>query len=158
MTAESMRMRIDTIAGGSLDDTPHESSHPATAVENGVFYSLLMLQTRGWLCNSWTERFVVLADGQLHLYASADADAPLVTRAISACTGIVTEIDDCRTGEYCFSLRIAMCDGSRDSAGYLLTLCARSSKEQQLWLQALANGGVRYEEDDSLFDLNARDL
>lgn len=172
MTAESMRasvlmMRIDTIAGGSLDDTPHDtSSHPATAVENGVFYSLLMLQTRGWLCNSWTERFVVLADGQLHLYASADADAPLVTRAISACTGIVTEIDDCRTGEYCFSLRIAMCDGSRDSAGYLLTLCARSSKEQQLWLQALANGGVRYEEEvravspraDSLFDLNARDL
>ena len=88
MTAESMRMRIDTIAGGSLDDT-RTSSHPATAVENGVFYSLLMLQTRGWLCNSWTERFVVLADGQLHLYASADADAPVVEAAALKSTSIV---------------------------------------------------------------------
>jgi hypothetical protein len=80
-----------------------------------------------------------------------------------SCTGGVRELEDCKADYYCFELRAGDCGAGGDKAPRRLRLCAGSSAEQQLWLQALTQGGVKYEElgdgsVGSLHDLAASEM
>jgi len=82
-----------------------------------------------------------------------------------SCTGGVCELEDCKADYYCFKLHAGGCgDVGGDKEPTRLRLCAGSSAEQMLWLQALTQGGVKYEEEvgdgsvSSLHDLAASDM
>jgi len=72
-----------------------------------------------------------------------------VLRLSPACSLAVSELEDCRTGHYCFSLALARChaDGRPRCGGdERATLCMANSHEQILWLQALVANNASYVE------------
>ena len=83
----------------------------------------------------------------LRLYKNERSEKPSRTLKASECECEVGEREACHTDHYCFRLKHA--DG-------VVTLCALSSKELLLWLQALQAGGVKYE--DPPISVNAKSL
>jgi len=75
----------------------------------------------------------------------------------------LVECLDCKTGQYCFTLR-ARKGSSKDEIS--ITLCADHSKKQEGWLSALMEAGVQFQKEDagdvsnirSIFELSARQL
>jgi len=157
---------------GDFGDVAHSAEARALAAEaatgpRGAFHSALSLRSAGWVHNRWHECYGVVANGMLALYESREA--PLPFRAVSlrdACAAGLSELEDCRAGHYCFALSLGACDGR--AAEERLTLCAPSSHEQLLWLQALVGSGTAFVQPEeppaaqapaaSLFELRANDL
>ena len=164
---------IATAAGAALPpledfgDVAHsaEARTLATASANGergAFHSTLFVRTPpGWItCESWTECYGVVVDGvlSLHVYRGAPLPFRQVVLRSGGCAIDVAELEDCRTGHYCFRLmppppsKCGDCLGEASAAdqaklaaeGGAVTLCATSSHEQLIWLQALVKSGARY--------------
>jgi hypothetical protein len=87
MAAAALLERI-----GDLDDCAHsaEARKRAQALvkqEEPMFYGSVFVQRKVWWFSKWTERFAVVADGQLRLFASRSAAQPEATYqlAVSLC-------------------------------------------------------------------------
>ena len=144
--------------GGPLGDLAHDAAAleraTAMATERGAMFSHLLLRYPGCFRWLWTRVWAVVRDGQVTMYSNQAAKKPLrAALQVSDCLCQVGEIEDCKTDHYCF--RLVHASGTA-------ILCAYNSKEQQLWLQALQAGGVKYEDAPidnsgvtSLFDLKA---
>ena len=193
---------IATAAGAApppledFGDIAHSAEARATATasangERGAFHSTLFVRTPpGWItCESWTECYGVVADGvlSLHVYRGAPLPFRQVVLRSGGCAIDVAELEDCRTGHYCFRLtppppsECGDCLGEASAAdqarltaeGGAVTLCAVSSHEQLIWLQALVKSGARYVDEPaggaattskdprkaaSLYEFSAKDL
>ena len=144
--------------GGPLGDIAHDAAAleraTALATKRGATFSHLLLRYPGCFRWLWTRVWAVVQDGQVTMYSDQAATKPMrAALKLSDCQCQVGEVEDCKTDHYCF--RLAHQSGTA-------ILCAFSSKEQQLWLQALQASGVKYEESPidtsgatSLFDLKA---
>ena len=149
-------------------DVAHSTEARALATasansERGAFHSTLFVRTPpGWItCERWTECYGVVADGVLSLHVYRGAPLPFQQRVLRSggCAVDVAELEACRAGHYCFRLTPPLpsecgdCLGDASAAdhaklltaeGGALTLCAASSHEQLVWLQALVKSGARY--------------
>mmetsp|Transcript_9382 Transcript_9382/g.31118 ORF Transcript_9382/g.31118 Transcript_9382/m.31118 type:complete len:190 (+) Transcript_9382:85-654(+) len=154
---------------GDVDDCAHSAAARKRAQtlvkqEDPMFYGSLLMQHKGWLSSRWIERCAVVADGLLYLYESRAALRPEATYQLATCSGRIRELEDYKTDYYCFEIEANDCTGGSGARPSKLRLCAASSHEQLLWLQALTQGGVLYQEETSsgtirsLHELSAAEL
>jgi hypothetical protein len=147
------------------------SDEPDSVLQKWQHISTLDVSHGGVLaqCNflgGWTERVFGLVGNILYMYKTAFAVSPAATYLISEGECSVSECEECHPGRYAFSLTI----GSGMGTWQKLMLSAASSAEQEAWLVALLNVGVKFVEDSpdtgtvdlelpsSLFELSANGL
>lgn len=122
------------------------------ANDQGAFCTTLFLRNPpGYFTGeTWTECFGAVADGALSLFLDKRAVLPFWRNPLvnGTCSVEVAEREDCRTGHYCFCVLPSQ-KGCAPSVGGSLTLCATSSHEQLIWLQALVKAGARYADEPS---------
>ncbi len=144
------------------DEAAHARAAAAATSSRGAFYSKVYVKGSSCLGVGWAAAVATVGDTTLRLYRCASSAAPLAVLTVSECMGHVGEVDQaCKPGNYC--LRIEGRDQLSGTAASLL-FCVRSSKEQQLWLQALSSNGLKYEENEeppattTLHELSAAQL
>jgi hypothetical protein len=190
VAAAALIERIGDVNDCAHSAAARERAQALVKQEEPMFYGPVLMHHKGWLFSRWTERFAVVADGLLYLYESREAPQPegtyqlavslcarlarRVARAVPAdtrffpscqtCSGRVRELEDYKTDYYCFEIEAGDCTGGSGATPSKLRLCAGSSHEQMLWLQALTQGGVLYEEETpkggvrSLHEVSAAEL
>jgi hypothetical protein len=112
------------------------------------------------LMSGWVDRVLGLEGETLYIYKTAFAVSPTATYLISKGECSVSECEQCHPGNYAFSLTLQ----SESGKSTKLSLSAASSVDQEAWLVALLNAGMRLVEDQpmeedgqpsSLFELSA---
>jgi hypothetical protein len=106
----------------------------------------------------WNKKYVLLESEEkvIYLYSSNLSSDP--SGIINLQQGVLETAEcECKSGSYCFTLS----DGKHQK----WVLCAYNSKAQLAWLEALANIGVKFREEDfdpiaeaSIFDFSANDI
>ena len=156
---------------GEFGDVAHnEAAHAkaALAALGGSFHSPLLVRQRVLCFGQWVDAYGATCGGKLFLFKYPGAPSPHKVLQMDACTATVGERDGCKTDSYCFSVVVTdcACEGGAEQAPDAITLCATSSKELLLWLQALVAAGCKYADGEkqgtplpeSLFGLSANDL
>jgi len=87
----------------------------------------------------WNKRLFVLKGAEL-LYFDAEADLnPKLTIDLGSGSIDLSELGSCKQGFYCFNLK--------DQNGRTHVMCTEKSKDQEAWIQALVDNGVKFIED-----------
>jgi len=87
----------------------------------------------------WNKRLFVLKGAEL-LYFDAETDLnPKLTIDLGSGSIDLSELGSCKQGFYCFNLK--------DQNGRTHVMCTEKSKDQEAWIQALVDNGVKFIED-----------
>jgi len=106
----------------------------------------------------WNDRYLVLNADEKKLYyygTDKDSSPKSIMDLTLGCINL-NECVACKPGNYCFNLV--------DQYDKLFTCCAKESKVQEAWIDALSKAGVNFIEEDvgvkasSIFDFNVKNI